>query len=165
MMMESPSTLSGICGKGLGGGPEVTFPERSYVPAWQGQRNLFLSFWNSTRHPRWVQTRDSATNPLSGLLTTMPGEPLNTMSFASPMGISFLLRTSCFAPASPAGGEKYLARGYKKEARAVKPSAASSLCKNSRRVVMIVWGPHKGKKLIFSTISAAPEFVNEGAFF
>jgi len=44
MIMESPSTLSGNFGKGFGGGPETTFPERSYTPAWQGQRNLFLSF-------------------------------------------------------------------------------------------------------------------------
>jgi len=33
----SPSTLSGRTGRGFGGGPEITCPSRSKVPAWHGQ--------------------------------------------------------------------------------------------------------------------------------
>jgi hypothetical protein len=72
----------------------------------------------------------------------IPGVLFTTMSFDSPTGTSFLLRTSRFAPDSPEGGEKYLNRGYRKEKRVVSPRRASVFFRNSRRFVMVVMQPN-----------------------
>ena len=49
-----------------------------------------------------------------------------------------MLRTSVFVPVSPAGGEKYLKKGYRKEIKVVRPRSASIFCRNCRRFVIAV---------------------------
>lgn len=131
----SPSTLKGNFCKGFGGGPDITFPSRSNLPAWQGQRSIKLSLSYFTRQPRWVQTLDKTVRPLSFLLITIIGILLIKRSLVIPTGISRLAIVMVSDFDSISGGIKYLKREYAKVLRAVTPRRD---VKNFRKIRLFI---------------------------
>ncbi len=134
--MVLPSTLSGNFGKGFGGGPDITLPSRSYVPAWQGHINWFFPAWYSTKQPRCVHTLENAKSPFRGWLIIIAGVSPYITFFAFSYDKEFFSNLKGLGCAIPLEGTKNFRIGYTKEANVVKLKMRSNNFKNPRLCIL-----------------------------
>src|SRR5690606_22555767 len=95
-VIESPSTVIGTDGSGLGAGPPCTLPSvMEKLLSWQGQL-MTPSETLCTAHPRWVQVAENALNsPADGWVTTTLR---SAKTLPPPSGISAVVVSAPPAP-------------------------------------------------------------------